>query len=137
MAGRKSKYTPELVKMIISALEVGAYQRHVCEAAGIDEDTFANWQRRYSDFSEAVSRAKAKGWIADLAAIRKAAQNGDWRAAGEHLDRTQSPYRKSSDLNVTVRIDRDQAAAYAEQYGLEVDEVIAEAERHLALTRQT
>jgi len=102
MAGRKSLYTPDRVEKIINALSVGAYQKEACAAAGITDDTLANWCKRYSDFSERVSRAKADGWIGDLAVIRRAALQGDWRAAGEHLDRTGSPYRKSTDGTLTV-----------------------------------
>jgi len=102
MAGRKSLYTPERVEKIINALSVGAYQKDACAAAGITDDTFANWQKRYSEFSERVTRAKSEGWIGDLAVIRRAALQGDWRAAGEHLDRTGSPYRKASDVTHTV-----------------------------------
>jgi len=102
MAGRKSLYTPDRVEKIINALSVGAYQKDACKVAGITDDTFANWQKRYSEFSERVTRAQAEGWIGDLAVIRRAALQGDWRAAGEHLDRTGSPYRKASDVTHTV-----------------------------------
>jgi len=102
MAGRKSLYTPDRIEKIINALSVGAYQKDACAAAGITDDTFANWQKRYSEFSERVTRAKSEGWIGDLAVIRRAALQGDWRAAGEHLDRTGSPYRKASDVAHTV-----------------------------------
>jgi len=103
MAGRRTLYTPDRVEKIINALSVGAYEKEACRVAGISEDTFARWQARYADFADRVSRATAEGWIGDLAVIRRAALQGDWRAAGEHLDRTGSPYRKSTDGTVTVK----------------------------------
>ena len=95
--GRKSKYTPELVKIIIDALSVGATDGDACLSAGIDESTFYDWMNKKPEFSDRVTRARSNGWIADLAVIKRAGINGDWRAAGEHLDRTRSPYRKSQE----------------------------------------
>jgi len=102
MAGRKSLYTPDRIEKIVNALSVGAFEKEACKAAGISEDTFERWQKRYADFADRVSRATAEGWIGDLAVIRRAALQGDWRAAGDHLDRTGSPYRKASDVTHTV-----------------------------------
>jgi len=99
---RPSLYSPDRVEKIVNALSVGAYEKEACRVAGISEDTFERWQKRYADFADRVSRATAEGWIGDLAVIRRAALQGDWRAAGEHLDRTGSPYRKSSDGTLTV-----------------------------------
>lgn len=126
MAGRKTLYTEQRVKIIIAALQSGAYERDACLAGGISEDTFANWKRRYSDFAERATRAKSEGWVSDLALIRKAANDGDWRAAAEHLDRTASPYRKSVDINLTVI--RERAERIAAEIGVPVDEVMATAE---------
>lgn len=130
MAGRKSLYEEARVRVIVEALKSGAYEKDACLVAGITDDTFANWKRRYSDFSERVTRAKAEGWISDLALIRKAALAGDWRAAEAHLDRTGSPYRKSVDINLNIRARAERIAA---DLGLSVDEVLAEAESIVAV----
>jgi hypothetical protein len=113
------------------------YEKDACAAAGISVDTFANWQKRYSDFSERVSRAKAQGWRAALAVIKTQAIAGDWRAAGEFLDRTASPYRKGADtqINVTVNI-RETAERIAAELGLDPADVVAEAEEILRTARQ-
>jgi hypothetical protein len=116
--GRRSKYTPETVQKIVNALSVGAYQKDACAAAGISEDTFENWQKKYADFSDRVSRAKAEGWIGDLAVIRRAALEGDWRAAGDHLDRTGSPYRKTQE---TVLSNGQAGQAFVIQFGSRTD----------------
>jgi hypothetical protein len=135
-AGRKTKYTPETVTKIVNALSVGAYQKDACAVAGISDDTFANWCKRYSDFSDRVSRARAEGWIADLAVIRRAAIDGDWRAAGDHLDRTGAPYRKAADTQINLTIDvRRIAERVASEYGLDPADVIAEAESIISGSR--
>lgn len=44
--------------MICDSLANGDTQRLACKKAGISEDTFAEWQRKYPDFAESVKRAK-------------------------------------------------------------------------------
>ncbi len=133
MAGRKIVDRDAIKKEIVTALGLGAYAVDACKAAGISEDTFARWQKIDSDFADRTSRAQAKGWVADLALIRSAAMNGDWRAAAEHLDRTGSPYRKAPDVpasvNVRVNVSLEQLAhRLAAEEGLDPADVLAEAE---------
>ena len=94
MAGRKSLYTDERLKIIKAALSVGAYDAEVCAYAGISETTFYDWQKKKPEFADLVTRTRPAGWIEDLGLIKRAAKDGDWRAAAEHLDRTGSPYTK-------------------------------------------
>lgn len=98
---RRSKYLPEVVEALIGAIETGATDENACAEAGIDESTFYDWIKKKPDFANRVQRARPMGWIDDLRLIRKAARDGDWRAAAEHLDRTRSPYRKSQGLELT------------------------------------
>ena len=100
MAGRKSKYTPELVDKLIQAISLGATDGDACAYAGISEQTFYHWQNQKPEFKDRVTRARPAGWIADLQVIAKAARDGDWRAAEAHLDRTRSPYKKTHDVNL-------------------------------------
>jgi len=87
MAGRSnSKYTPERVKAIIQAIEVGAPYRHAAAVAGIDEDTFTNWKKRHSEFSDAVKEAEGKAVTGRLARIRMA-EPDHWQAAAWWLER--------------------------------------------------
>src|SRR6478752_5941201 len=101
MAGRKSKYTPELVDKLVQAISLGATDGDACAYAGIDGSTFYMWQNKYVEFLERITRARAAGHVADLQVIAKAARDGDWRAAAEHLDRTRSQYRKTTDVNLS------------------------------------
>lgn len=82
-----SKYTPERVEKIVNAIAVGATFTHACNYAGIDLDTFANWRRRYSEFSEAIKEAEGRAVIGWLARIEAAAKEGAWQAAAWKLER--------------------------------------------------
>jgi len=101
MAGRRTKYTPERVDEIIASLKIGLTDRDAALASGISWDTFDAWQKRYPDFSDRVTRAKAERARTWLLMLRQNAQKGDTKAITELLDRCAPEYRKSSDLNVT------------------------------------
>jgi hypothetical protein len=79
-AGRKSKYSPEVVSDIVTALSMGATEQHAAFYAGISEDTFQRWEDKYADFADRVKRAKGQRAVKWLAKIEQAA-NTDWRAA--------------------------------------------------------
>lgn len=101
MAGRRSKYTPEIVAEITASLEIGLTDKDAALASGISWDTFSAWQKRYPDFSDRVTRAKAKRARTWLLLLRQNAQAGDTRAIEALLDRCAPDYRKTSDVNVT------------------------------------
>lgn len=84
---RPTKYTEETAKKICDAIRIGATFKLACDYAGITEDTFANWRKRYSDFSEQVKQAEGQGAIGWLAKIEKAANDGTWQAAAWKLER--------------------------------------------------
>lgn len=72
--GRKTKRTPEVLEKIRAALEGGNTRRATCHHAGISEDTFADWMRKYSDFSDLVEMAEASCEFAMVDIVRRAAQ---------------------------------------------------------------
>ena len=84
---RPTKYTPETVKAILDAIRVGATFRIACAYAGISEDTFALWRKRYSDFADAVKESEGKAAVGWLAKIEKEANEGAWQAAAWKLER--------------------------------------------------
>lgn len=54
-----TKYSPEIVKKICSLLEKDSYTiEEVCANVGINEDTYYDWQKNKSDFSEAIKKAR-------------------------------------------------------------------------------
>jgi len=102
MAGRKTKYTPQVIDKLVTALSVGMTDQDACVVAGITTETFYSWRRNKADFSDRTTRAREEGWQAALAVIKHSAiKDRDWRAAGEFLDRTKSAYRKSQEMQVT------------------------------------
>jgi transposase len=86
-AGRPTKYTPETVKKIVDAIRVGATFRLACDYAGITEETFSQWRKKYSEFSDAIKEAEGAGAVGWLAKIEKAANDGSWQAAAWKLER--------------------------------------------------
>lgn len=97
---RPTLYNEERVNEIIVSLSAGCTDKDAALASGITEGTFANWQKRYSDFSSRVTRAKAqraRGW---LLLLRQNAMTGDTKAITELLDRCAPDYRKTNDVNV-------------------------------------
>lgn len=65
--GRPTKLTPELHAVIVASIEGGNYAETAAALAGIHRDTFYGWMERgrrgeqpFADFSDAVTRARAK-----------------------------------------------------------------------------
>lgn len=84
---RPTKYTPETVKKIVDAVRLGATYRLACDFAGITEETFSQWRKRYPEFSAQIKEAEGQGAIGWLARIEKAANDGTWQAAAWKLER--------------------------------------------------
>jgi transposase len=88
--GRPSKFTPEVRDKILTALRAGNYRNVACQYAGINIQTLHNWIAKaehpdappeYLEFVEALQKAEADAEVADLALIRRSAQDGQWQAA--------------------------------------------------------
>ena len=86
MAGRRSKYTPETVDKLTQAIRLGATYKLACDYAGISEDTFANWRRLHSDFSDAIKQAEGAAAVKWLAKIEQAGEDA-WPAFAWKLER--------------------------------------------------
>jgi hypothetical protein len=85
--GRKSKYTPDVVKRITDAIQVGATYELACKYAGITRETFYQWINHKPDFSDAVNSAEGQAATRWLGYIEKAAQENTWQAAAWKLER--------------------------------------------------
>ena len=57
---RNSKYTPQTIEKILTAIKETGSDKAGYGAGGINQDTFYAWKNRYSEFSEGVARAKAE-----------------------------------------------------------------------------
>jgi|SRR5690242_16069556 len=84
---RKSKYTPETVAKILEAIKMGATYELAAGYAGINYDTFNEWRKAKSEFSEAINNAEGIGAMIWLAKIERAASDGNWQAAAWKLER--------------------------------------------------
>lgn len=84
---RPTKYTPETAKKITDAIRVGATFHLACAYAGISEETFSQWRKKFPEFSEAVKEAEGGAAVKWLALIDKAAGDGTWQAAAWKLER--------------------------------------------------
>src|SRR5262245_40878255 len=82
---RPTKYTPARVKAILTAVELGASYEHAAAAAGVHRDTLTEWRKRYPAFSDALTRAGARGVLACFGQLHSAAEQ-DWRAAAWILE---------------------------------------------------
>ncbi len=87
MAGRPTKYTPDVVKRLTDAISMGAPYELACKYAGIHIDTFITWRKAKPEFSLAVENAEGSAVVGWLAKIEKAANDGVWTAAAWKLER--------------------------------------------------
>lgn len=85
--GRPTKYVPEVIEKILNAIAVGAPFSHACNYAGISFETFNEWRKDKSEFSEQVKNAEGKAVVGWLARIEQAAKDGNWTAAAWKLER--------------------------------------------------
>jgi len=93
---RPTKFTQERQDKIITALRAGHYRETAAAYGGISYETLRQWLKRaenptdhpeYPAFRDAVCEAEAQAEVADLALIRRAASDGEWRAAAWRLER--------------------------------------------------
>lgn len=58
MAGRPTKYTPEVVRIIRESLAQGDSRQLACKKAGISDETLATWMRDNLEFLAVVKNAE-------------------------------------------------------------------------------
>jgi hypothetical protein len=71
------KYKPETVDKICKFLRMGSTARGACGYAGICEDTYYDWIKNHSEFSELVKKAKDESLAADLERLDKLIAEGN------------------------------------------------------------
>ncbi len=79
--GRPTKYNHTVTQEICAAISDGTPYIYAAAIGGISYETFCQWRKKYSDFSDAIEAAKACGIHARLQLIVKAAETGDVAAA--------------------------------------------------------
>lgn len=101
-AGRKTKYTPDLLKQILDVIAVGGTDKDAYTVAGIHADTFYEWMKR-PEFSEKIMGARVKGKLLRIGRIKKHGEV-DWRADAWYLER-RWPEEYAQQLIVKVSAD--------------------------------
>lgn len=124
---RPTKYTPETVKKILDALSAGNTRGASSAYGGIDQKTFENWLKRYSDFSEQVKDAEARAEVGHVANIAQAARSGNWTASAWWLERRRHQDWGRKDKLEIISTVREMALAA----GADADAAVAEAEAYL------
>jgi transposase len=127
VVGRPSKRTPEREARLLEALRAGNNRNAACHYAGITPETFSQWQHRFSEFSVAVQKAEADAQVRMVAQIAQSAHAGQWTAAAWWLERKfPDEWGRRDRIEITLRQQAEQLAA---ELGMDVAEVLAEAER--------
>lgn len=54
------KLNEEMIRSIEEAIRRGMSNKKTCDLVGINEDTFYAWQKKYSEFSERIKKARAQ-----------------------------------------------------------------------------
>jgi len=94
--GRPTKLTPERQAEIVRLLRAGNYVETVCAYVGITKESFYEWLRRgrrgwkidtiYSDFTDAVERARAAAEMELVVLLRKSATAVNEEGNMEHRE---------------------------------------------------
>lgn len=89
-----TKYTREVHKLIIDAIELGNYRTTAAAAAGICRNTLADWERRgiegeamYALLACEMQQAEARSEMALLAAVRNAESGDPWQSKAWMMER--------------------------------------------------
>lgn len=90
--GRKTLYTPAMVKQLEDALATGVSTKDAVNYCGISETQFYLWMNKYPEFAERMNRARAEGRLGAAVMIRQAAVGGDIEAAKWFLERTDAQH---------------------------------------------
>ena len=85
--GRPTKYTPETVQLILTALAIGNTKEDSALGAGISYQTMRTWELTYPEFLEATEKAQAQARQRFVGIIARAASEGNWQAAAWNLER--------------------------------------------------
>jgi hypothetical protein len=154
-AGRPSKLTPERSRRCFEALAAGASRRLAAQHAGIDLTTFERWMKRrgeeYANFAEGVVRAEEEAELSLVATAQRCALGGavltretvtrpdgtrivhetfappDGRLAVEILARRfPREWGRLDRIELSIK---ERAQSLADELGMSVESVLAEAQR--------
>jgi hypothetical protein len=108
--GRPTKYTPETLDRLLTAVADGLTLQQSCIACGIGNSTLNEWRQEHPDLEPRLEQAREKARQKALATLRDAAQQ-DWRAMEAFLKYSfHADYRRQPD-NVSVTATAQAASA--------------------------
>lgn len=96
MAGRPSKFTPEVTDKILYAIRLGAYYEMACNYAGCSYELMRQWIRDANDnpetspylaFVDALKEAEGQSGVRALEVIQNAMDGEVWQSAAWRLER--------------------------------------------------
>jgi hypothetical protein len=98
--GRPTKYTPEVLQRTKELIELGLNYQDVCDSLGISYETFCQWRKKFSEFSDTVRVANAKVKEISLKSLR-VGEMKDWKAAAWRLERRwPEEYREKKEIEI-------------------------------------
>lgn len=129
----RSKYTPAMVRRLCKGLRKGLSRKLAAAYAGISVSYFYDCLSQHGEFEEAVERAEAEACAKWLDCIEDSVDKGQWQPAAWKLER-RHPEAYARRERVTVDVS-ERLKAVAEELGMSMEEVEAEAQRVAMLSR--
>ena len=86
--GRPTKRTSTTQEAILASIEKGLPFSLACSRAGVSHEFFIQWRQDDPEFESLVAQACSVSVEHNLEVVRRAAANGDWKAAAWMLERS-------------------------------------------------
>jgi hypothetical protein len=86
--GRPTKRTKTIGETILASIEKGLPFSLACSRAGVSHEFFIQWRQDDPEFESLVAQACSVSVEHNLEVVRRAAANGDWKAAAWMLERS-------------------------------------------------
>ena len=101
--GQPTKRTPETLRLILQAAEVGAPLRACCAVAGISTELLRLWCDESPDIAGQITQARERGRVSALHTLQQAGQE-DWRACAEWL---RLSFREDYSARAEIKIEQE------------------------------
>lgn len=82
-----TKYTPNRVTTICEQIAKGMPIYYACAMANITHETYLQWKKTHSEFSEAIKKAEALDIERRVARLDETAKKGNWTADAWMMER--------------------------------------------------
>lgn len=101
--GQPTKRTPETLKLLLQAAEVGAPLRACCAVAGISTELLRQWCDDSPDIAGQIATARERGRVNALQTLQKAGEE-DWRACAEWL---RLSFREDYSARAEIKVEQE------------------------------